>query len=128
MGWEIRIDPEILAACIDQPFYEGLRRWHMGHGVDVIDLEPLRMRGAAFFLEQRVMISNEMPRCVSTANGLAERAAEAGANYHAACRRVALEGNALFPVAVGSTLARAELEAVRWGLSLPGPRPASMVA
>ena len=35
-------------SCIDQPFYEGMRRWHMPYGVDVIDLEPPRIRGPAF--------------------------------------------------------------------------------
>ena len=60
------------------------------------------------------MISTEMPRCVSIANGLAENAAAAGADYHAACCRASLERNAPFPVAVGSTLARAELDDVRW--------------
>ena len=102
------------SSCIDEPFYEEMRRWHMRHGVDVIDLEPPRIRGPAFILEQRVMISTEMPRCVSSANGLAEHAAEAGADYHAACRSASFEGNAPFRVAVGSTLARAELDDVRW--------------
>ena len=42
-----------------------------------------------------------------------DHTAEAGANYHAASRRVALAGNAPFRVAVGSARARAELAAVR---------------
>ena len=54
------------------------------------------------------------PRSVSIAHGLVEHAAEAGANDQAACRRAAFEGNGPFRVAVGSTRARAEPDAVRW--------------
>ena len=67
-------------SCIDQPFYEGMRRWHMPYGVDVMELEPPRIRGPAFILEPQVTISTEMPRRISIAKGLVEHAAEAGIN------------------------------------------------
>ena len=40
------------ASCIDQPFHEGMRRWHMRHRVDVIHLAPRK------FAVQRLSANN----------------------------------------------------------------------
>ena len=63
----------------DEPFHKGMREWHVGHGLDFVDLEHAERRLPTVGLEQRIMVSTEMPRGAPPPNGAVEHAAEAGA-------------------------------------------------
>ena len=85
----------------------------MRHGVDVIDLEPPKIRGQAFIHERPVDTITEMPRCRFDREWPRWTRGR-GWGQPCGMRPVALAGNAPFCVAVGSTWARAELADGRW--------------
>lgn len=63
---EIRSSPErhlikILAPqCADQPFHEGVRERHVGHGLDFPDLQHSQVRSPAMKFEERIVIGADM--------------------------------------------------------------------
>src|SRR5581483_12180387 len=46
----------------NQPFYEGMRAWRIGHGRDCFDVEDAQVRLPSVELEQPIMIGTQVLR------------------------------------------------------------------